>query len=565
MTKKSVLYGTATVALTCALLLPAMVPAMAAPAPPNPLRTHAVDVARVAPQAQAALAAARAARSDAALAASPTAALQDGDGATHVRMQRTYQGLPVRGGDFVLHLDAQGRETGGSLAGLSPISISTAPAVAPEAAAAAASAEGRDVQGRPDLMVDTTTGSPRLVWALVTTGFQADGQTPSHRQVYVDAGNGAVVDSVETITTLRAVNATAAPGTKKGPGGAPAADFGSGSYSGTGQSLYGGSVGLTTTALSGQFLLEDTSRGGNYTADMNNGKDSTRCQSTGSGCITLSPMKDADNIWGNSTAADRASAAADAQYGVAKTWDYYGQIHQRAGVWNTGKGSWNRVHYGVNYSNAYWDGSKMTYGDGDGVTYGPLTSLDVAGHEMSHGVTGNTANLTYSGESGGLNEATSDIFGTMVEFHAANTQDPGDYFIGEQFDLKNHSGLRRMDNPALDGASANCWNSSVGTLNVHYSSGVGNHLFYLLAEGSGTKTIGGRTHTSPTCDGSTVTGIGRDKAEQVWYRALTVYMTSSTNFSGARAATISAANDLYGTGSAEAQAVAAAWKAVSVS
>ena len=103
----------------------------------------------------------------------------------------------------------------------------------------------------------------------------------------------------------------------------------------------------------------------------------------------------------------------------------------------TAAGSYNRVHYGKNYVNAFWDGTKMTYGDGDGTSYGPLVSLDVAGHEMSHGVTEHSANLTYEGESGGLNEATSDIFGTMVEFYAANPNDPGDYLIGEEFDLAN--------------------------------------------------------------------------------------------------------------------------------
>src|SRR5690349_10011510 len=206
----------------------------------------------------------------------------------------------------------------------------------------------------------------------------------------------------------------------------------------------------------------------------------------------------------------------------------------------------------------------MTYGDGDGTNYGPLTSLDVAGHEMSHGVTENSANLTYSGESGGLNESTSDIFGTMVEFFANNPSDPGDYLIGEQFD-KTHKGLRRMDNPASDGKSANCWSSSVGNLDVHYSSGVGNHFFYLLAEGSGQKTIGGVVHNSPTCNGSTVTGIGRTAAAAIWYRALTVYMTSSTDYHGARTATLSAAQDLYGAGSTQYNAVNAAWAGVGVS
>ncbi len=123
-------------------------------------------------------------------------------------------------------------------------------------------------------------------------------------------------------------------------------------------------------------------------------------------------------------------------------------MHGRNGIFGTGAGSFNRVHYGSGYVNAFWDGTKMTYGDGDGVEFGPLVSLDVAGHEMTHGVTEHTANLTYSGESGGLNESTSDIFGTMVEFYANNANDPGDYLIGEEFDLANHAGFRRMDNPS---------------------------------------------------------------------------------------------------------------------
>jgi len=205
----------------------------------------------------------------------------------------------------------------------------------------------------------------------------------------------------------------------------------------------------------------------------------------------------------------------------------------------------------------------MTYGDGDGGRFGPLTSLDVAAHEMSHGVTENTANLTYSGESGGLNESTSDIFGSMAEFYAANGSDVGDYLIGEKFDSTGQ-GLRRMDNPASDGKSVNCWSGSVKNLDVHYSSGIGNHFFYLLAEGSGAKSINGVAHNSTTCDGSTLTGIGRSAAEKIWFRALTVYMTSSTNYSGARTATLNAARDLYGASSAQHTAVANAWSAVSV-
>ncbi|MFF9803227.1 M4 family metallopeptidase, partial [Streptomyces rochei] len=162
--------------------------------------------------------------------------------------------------------------------------------------------------------------------------------------------------------------------------------------------------------------------------------------------------------------------------------------------------------------------------------------------------------------------ATSDIFGTLVEFYAGNASDPGDYLIGEKIVRSGfgRDALRYMDKPSKDGASADCWTPAVGDLDVHYSSGVANHFAYLLAEGSGAKTVNGVSHNSPTCDGSSVTGIGRAKLGAVWYRALTVYMTSSTDYAGARTATLSAAKDLYGAGSAEYGAVAAAWSAVGV-
>jgi Zn-dependent metalloprotease len=116
----------------------------------------------------------------------------------------------------------------------------------------------------------------------------------------------------------------------------------------------------------------------------------------------------------------------------------------------------------------------------------PLTSLDVARHEMTHGITSQTAGLTYEGESGGLNEATSDIFGSLVEYYANSAQDPGDYLIGETLYTPGTPGdaLRYMHQPSLDGKSPDCWSSSLAALDVHYSSGVANHFFYLLAEGS---------------------------------------------------------------------------------
>jgi Zn-dependent metalloprotease len=329
-------------------------------------------------------------------------------------------------------------------------------------------------------------------------------------------------------------------------------------------------VPLQTTLSGTSYQLKDPTRGNTYTGDANGGTD--KCGAFSCRYAAVALFTDADNHWGTGTSgtsgANRATVAVDAQYGNNTTWDFYSATFARVGIEGDGRGSFNRVHYGRNYANAFWDDACfcMTYGDGDGKTLGPLVALDVAGHEMSHGVTAATANLTYSGESGGLNEATSDIFGTAVEFFAGNATDQGDYLIGEKVYLNNTTGkaLRYMDKPSRDGTSPDYWSSTLGGLNVHYSSGVANHFFYLLSEGSGAKTINGVSYNSPTFDGSAVSGIGRDAAVRIWYRALTVYMTSSTNYAQARAATLNAAADLFGSGSAQYNGVAAAWTAVNV-
>jgi zinc metalloprotease ZmpA len=473
-----------------------------------------------------------------------TAALVDPDGSTHVRMDRSYHGLAVLGGDTVVHRGPDGAWRGVSQTLDSRLDLGVRPTVGKTAAVDAAlapSTANRGITGAAGrqaatLVVDATGATPRLAWEVVTGGTHADG-TPSRLATYVDAQSGRVLRAEEQVETV----------------------------DGSGQSLYSGTVPLQLTLASGTYQLKDPTRGNTYTTDMGNRSDSLGCQLFGVNCATGTLFTSPDASFGNGSTSSRESAAVDAQYGTNETWDYYQDVHGRDGIFGTGQGSFNRVHYGKKYNNAFWDGTKMTYGDGDGTNYGPLTSLDVAGHEMSHGVTEHSANLTYSGESGGLNESTSDIFGTMVEFFAGNANDAGDYLIGEEFDLKNHLGFRRMDKPSADGSSADCWSSTVGNLDVHYSSGVGNHFFYLLSEGSGAKTLNGVSYNSPTCNGSSVTGIGHDVAAAVWYRALTVYMTSSTDYHGARTASLNAARDLYGTGSPAYNAVAAAWSAVNVS
>ena len=473
-----------------------------------------------------------------------TDTMVDADGSTHVRMDRTYRGLPVIGGDLVVHQDAASRLESVSQTLRAPLSLKAKPGVRGKQAQSRAvrptkltspvkNLRAADVA--PRLVVDAYGVKPRLAWEVKTLGRQADG-TPSRLSTYVNARNGKVLRRVEGIHTA----------------------------DGEGNSLYSGTVPISVTQSGGSFTLTDAAHGNARTTDMQNRTDSAFCTIFGFGCSNGVAYTSADNSFGNGSNANRESAAVDAHYGGAVTFDYFKQVLGRNGIFGNGAGAPSRVHYGSNYVNAFWDGSKMTYGDGNGTTFGPLVSLDVAGHEMSHGVTQNTANLTYSGESGGLNEATSDIFGTMVEFYAANPNDPADYFIGEEFDLANGEGFRRMDNPSLDGSSQSCYASNTGNIDVHYSSGVGNHFYYLLAEGSGAKTIGGRQHNSPTCNGSSVSGIGRDAAQKIWFRALTTYFTSGTTYAQARTGTLNAAKDLYGQGSTQYAAVAAAWSAVNV-
>ncbi|MFJ4924262.1 M4 family metallopeptidase [Streptomyces sp. NPDC088736] len=462
--------------------------------------------------------------------------VKDVDGTVHTRYERTYNGLPVLGGDLVVHESKAGRtegvtravQTAIKVASLKP-QVTTAKAEKQALTAAKSAGSAQTTADRaPRKVIWAASGKPTLAYETVVGGLQDDG-TPNELHVITDAATGKKLYEYQGIET------------------------------GTGKSLYSGTVTLSTTKSGTTYNLTDGTRGGHKTYNLKHGT---------SGTGTL--FTDADDVWGTGTASSSTTdqtAAADAAYGAQETWDFYKNTFGRNGIKNNGVGAYSRVHYGSSYVNAFWDDSCfcMTYGDGSGNTH-PLTSLDVAGHEMSHGVTSNTAGLNYSGESGGLNEATSDIFGTGVEFYAANASDPGDYLIGEKININGDgTPLRYMDKPSKDGGSADSWSSTVGNKDVHYSSGVANHFFYLLAEGSGAKTINGVSYNSPTSNGSTVTGIGRAKALQIWYKALTTYMTSTTNYKAARTATLSAASALYGSGSTEYATVAAAWSAVNVS
>jgi vibriolysin len=177
-----------------------------------------------------------------------------------------------------------------------------------------------------------------------------------------------------------------------------------------------------------------------------------------------------------------------------------------------------RVHYGSNYENAFWNGSSMTFGDG-ATTFYPLVSVDVAGHEVSHGFTEQNSNLTYSGQSGGINEAFSDMGGEATEYFWKGSND---FLVGPDI-FKGTGALRYMNNPTQDGRSIDNAANFTSGMDVHFSSGVYNKAFYLLA-------------TKP--------GWNTQKAFQTFARANDLYWTASTNFNQGACGTQTAATDL---------------------
>ena len=473
--------------------------------------------------------------------------IRDADGTEHVRFDRTYRGLPVIGGDVVVH------QKGGRFRSASQTLTTMArPALAPRVSADVAEVEaGAKFGGSIDtveskgLVIYAANHAPTLAWEVRVRGVSPT-QGEADMRYFVDARTGKVLDGWNTIHTAAAV--------------------------GTGKTLLVGNVSLNTSTGTGGYQLVDSTRGGGNTR---NGGGKVIDNVYNSAAI----MTDADNVWGNNATSDIASEASDAHYGVQQTWDFYKNNFGRSGIYNDGVGVKSVVHVTFRNQgpatggNAAWYGAPykfMAYGLGTS-SWLPVVAIDVAGHEMTHGVTEATAGLTYSNDAGGLNEASSDIMGTMVEWYTNNANDTPDYMIGEKIYKSNPNGttaLRYMFLPgAADGnRSYNCYPAGGLTgVDPHYSSGPGNHFFYLLAEGAVSPPKFNYTPAQLVCNGNTtLAGIGRDAAMRIYYRALTVYFTSAETYPQARAHTLQAAADLYGAGSAQYNGVAAAWSAVNV-
>lgn len=334
---------------------------------------------------------------------------------------------------------------------------------------------------------------------------------------------------------------------------------------GTGATRYSGNQAFTTDSFSGGYRLRETRSGVTIqTLNMLN---------QGKNYAGAYDFTDQDNSW---TAAEhnntnKDDAALDAHWGAEKVFDYFKNVHGRNSWNNQGGAILNYVHASLtsmgysNNDNAFWDGQRMTYGDGSSSFY-PLTSLDVVAHEIGHGVMSSSANLAYRNESGALNEGFSDIWASAVESTYAPNKNI--WQIGEDISVWGIP-LRSMSDPKSAGQpntyGGTYWyqvsgctpSNQTDQCGVHTNSGVLNYWFYLLVTGgSGTNDLG---------NAYSLSGIGMENAAKIAYRAMSVIITNQeANYAVARSATIQAAKDLFGAGSCQEIAVTAAWYAVGV-
>ncbi|MDQ3799190.1 MAG: M4 family metallopeptidase, partial [Acidobacteriota bacterium] len=464
----------------------------------------------------------------------------------HTRFRQSVGGVPVWEGEAIVHLKSDGEVSTVTDDLKEAISVSTKPTISAADAIAIANnlyngSAKESEKPKVALWIYRGTERDHLTWRIETPRIDGSKETAVPVD-FIDAHTGERVFTYNNLQT------------------------------GSGSSLYRGTVTIDTSSAGGTFYMEDLTRKMG-TFNMN----STGDETTGTGG-TQSRYTDADDVW--NTTIQRAGV--DAHYGAAQTYDYFKNVHGRNGINGSGGPGTtaaaanssislitSRVHFGTSgrYNNAFWYNNRMSYGDGDGVSFSPLTTIDICGHEMTHGITEYTANLTYANESGALNESMSDVFGVMVELYADGGVISADTWkIGEDAYTPGTAGdaLRYMNNPHLAGNGgytsdddpdhyAERYTGTADSGGVHINSGIANHAFYLAA-------AGGTHHRS----GVAVTGMGPNDAAKIWYRALTVYMTSSTNFAGARTAMLNSATDLFGSTSAQYNTIATAWCAVGV-
>jgi Zn-dependent metalloprotease len=457
-------------------------------------------------------------------------------GMTHYRYQQTINNIPVELSAFIAHVkDGKISAVNGNLFsdfnGASTVSLSEANALNYALNAIDASTYKWQIQQEEE-MLKFETNNPEasyypkgeLVWMndggiveapmRLVYKFNIYAQKPlSRRDIFIDASTGKVVWEQNKIHHTDVI--------------------------GTATTIYSGTQTITCDDASGPFRLSESGRGNGIFTYSN-------------GNTTNYSNADITNGSANWTTPD---AALDAHWGAEVTYDYFLNVHGRNSIDGNGFALVSHVHHDDEYSNAFWDGSRMTYGDGVGNST-PYTALDVAGHEITHGLTSNTANLVYQDESGALNESFSDIFGISIEF--INRPAVADWVLGDDLGFI----IRNMEDPKSEGDPNTYFGEYWSPLGggdyggVHSNSGVQNFWFVLLTDGG----VG----TNDNGDAYTVNSLGLTIAGEVAFRNLTTYLTQSSDYYDARFYAIQSAVDLYGGCSAEVKEVTNAWYAVGV-
>jgi Zn-dependent metalloprotease len=428
-------------------------------------------------------------------------------GLQYVPYDRTYRGLPVVGGDFVVVVDATGQIRSTSVAQQRQIGVATAAKVSQDSAAQTARRQVPEVSSVEGtrLVVDALA-EPRLAWETTVVGTGAEG--PTRLTVDVDALTGAVLHTQEHV------------------------------LHGTGSTAWNGTVPLNTTLSGGTYSMKDPTITNLSCQDF-----STHATLTGT-----------DDSWGNGTGTVKETGCADALFVAQTEYKMLANWLGRNGMDGSG-GAWP-LRVGLNDKNAYYDGTQVAIGHNSANQW--IGSLDVVGHEMGHGVDDHTP----GGISGsGTQEFVADTFGAATEWYAAESApyDTPDFTVGESVNLVGNGPIRYMYNPSLAGHS-NCYSSSVPSQEVHAAAGPGNHWFYLLAEGS-SPTNG--QPASPTCNSSSVTGLGIQTAMKIMYNAM-LLKTSGASYLKYRVWTLQAAKNLFPGSCTQFATVKAAWDAVSV-
>ena len=371
------------------------------------------------------------------------------------------------------------------------------------------------------------------------------GQQPVYHDTIVSANDGRIIDQWSMLQTVV----------------------------GSGKSQYNGTVPVSTTTDGKLFKMVDPERG---TGGQYGGMAITNADH---GSEAGAVYTHTANEWGDgkqylaggsTTNANGQTAAVNAMWGLMNTYD----MLKNALGWHALDGqntaTYIAAHVNTAYDNAYYSDTCKCMFIGDGSSFNSLGSIDVVGHEMGHGITAATSNLLYFGESGGLNESSSDINGEMVEAYAraGGTGDTipntgNDWVLGKEIS-KSGTPLRFMYKPGKDGSNPDAWTTALKRLDVHYSSGPSNRMFYFLSQGSKAEKDSDYYSKFLIKKPGGMTGIGTDKAYRIWFKAATTKFTSITNYKDARAKMISSAQELFGASSKEAIAVQRAFAAINV-